>query len=351
MFLFFDDEKSKKDNNRKPEGMAVTHVDDVLHAGTKHFDEKVMNPLKDSFKFGNEEECEFRYVGLNMKQSNSGITVNQNHYVENLAEPDVSRLKDLKGSDVLKEEDQTEFSSAVAKLATIAYTSRPDLCFNVKSLSSKYGKATKSDLKAVQRKIVLLKAEGCTELKYQKMGDIEDWILVGFGDAGIKSMPDKMTSVNGSVLLLCNRKTGAAAVLNWRSKKLRRKVTSSMAGECYSLVAIIGEMVYTKGVLAQIYGQRIQNIPCLAVTDCKNLYEAVHSTSLVEDMWLITDIAAIKEAIETGEVTEIQRVPSERMLANCLTKNGASGEELLKVMRSGRYTLPPGWLQNWDKKI
>ena len=94
------------------------------------------------------------------------------------------------------------------------------------------------DLKAVQRKIVLLKAEGCTELKYQKMGDIKDWILVGFGDAGIKSMPDKMTSVNGSVLLLCNRKTGAAAVLNWRSKKLRRKVTSSMAGECYSLIAM-----------------------------------------------------------------------------------------------------------------
>ena len=68
-------------------------------------------------------------------------------------------------------------------------------------------------------------------------------------------------------------------------------------------------------------------------------------------MWLITDIAAIKEAIETGEVTEIQRVPSERMLANCLTKNGASGEELLKVMRTGRYTVPPGWLQNVEKKI
>ena len=59
----------------------------------------------------------------------------------------------------------------------------------------------------------------------------------------------------------------------------------------------------------------------------------------------------IKEAVETGEVTEIQRVPSERMLANCLTKNGASGEELLKVMRTGRYTLPQGWLQNWDRNI
>ena len=79
--------------------------------------------------------------------------------------------------------------------------------------------------------------------------------------------------------------------------------------------------------------------------------KAAHSTSLVEDMWLITDIAAIKEAIETGEVTEVQRVPSERMLANCLTKNGASGEELLEVMRTGNYTIPAGWLQNCERRI
>ena len=63
------------------------------------------------------------------------------------------------------------------------------------------------------------------------MGNIDDWVLVGHGDAGIKSMPDKMTSVGGGVLLLCNRKTGAATALSWRSKKLRRKVTSSLAGE------------------------------------------------------------------------------------------------------------------------
>ena len=83
----------------------------------------------------------------------------------------------------------------------------------------------------------------------------------------------------------------------------------------------------------------------MVVTDCKNLYEAIHSTSLVDDMWLITDIAAIKEAVENGEVTEVQRVPSERMLANCLTKSGASGAELMEVLRTGRYSLPTSWLE------
>ena len=88
----------------------------------------------------------------------------------------------------------------------------------------------------------------------------------------------------------------------------------------------------------------MQSIPTIVVTDCKNLEEAVHSSSLVEDRWLITDIAAIKEALETKEVTEIRRVPSEKMIANCLTKAGASGAELMTILRTGRYEIPEEWL-------
>ena len=48
-------------------------------------------------------------------------------------------------------------------------------------------------------------------------------------------MPDKMISVGGSVLMLCNTSDDSAIVLSWRSKILKRKVTSSLAGECYAL--------------------------------------------------------------------------------------------------------------------
>ena len=344
MFLYFKEGVNRDDFEKNPLGMAVTHVDDVLHTGEEQFDNKIMNPLKEAFKFGTEEEGEFRYCGLNMKQSNDAIEVDQNHYIANLQEPDMDILGNINNNDVLNEVGQTEFRSSVAKLSTIAYTSRPDLCFEVKSLSSKYGKAKKTDIRAVKRKIVLLKSEEESEMRYPKMGEISDWVLVGFGDAGIKSMPDKMTSISGQVILLCNRRTGATAVLNWRSKKLRRKVTSSLAGECYAMIAVIGELVYTMAVLSQIYGQRVKDIPTIVVTDCKNLEESVHSSSLVEDRWLITDIAAIKEALERKEITEIQRVPSERMIANCLTKAGASGKELLTILRTGKFHIPEGWL-------
>ena len=214
MFIYFE-ETNKSEFSRKPAGIAVTHVDDILHSGNEEFNKKVMKPLKRSFKFGSEEEGQFRYVGLNMKQTESDITVDQRHYVLNMKEPDLSNLSHLQSSDILDDYGQTEFRSAVAKLATVAYTSRPDYCFEVKSLSCKYGKAKKSDLRAVARKIVLLKAEEPMQLKYPDMGNVEDWILLGFGDAGIRSMTDKVTSVGGKIILLCNRKTGNAAALNW----------------------------------------------------------------------------------------------------------------------------------------
>ena len=121
---------------------------------------------------------------------------------------------------------------------------------------------------------------------------------------------------------------------------LKRKVISSLAGEALAMAGTIGEIVYTKAILSQILGRRMDQVPVIIVTDSKNLEEAVHSTKLVEDPWLIPDIAIIKEAMEQGTVAEVKRVSSEEMLANCLTKQGASAEGLLTVMMKGEYTIP-----------
>ena len=127
------------------------------------------------------------------------------------------------------------------------------------------------------------------------------------------------------------------------SKQLKRKVISSLAGEALAMTGTIGEIVYTKAILVQIFGKRIRDVPVIVVTDSKNLDEAVHSTSLVDDPWLIPDIAIIKEALEDGTVTAVRRVSSEEMLANCLTKIGASSEGLMTVLKTGKYSLPGGW--------
>ena len=177
---------------------------------------------------------------------------------------------------------------------------------------------------------------------YPNLGDLTEWVILGHGDAGIKSMPDKLTSVGGQVIMVVNKETNKSCVLGWRSRKLKRKVISSLAGEALAMAGTIGEIVYTKSILSQIFGKRISEVPVIIITDSKNLEEVVRSTSLVDDPWLIPDIAIIKEAVEDGTVTAVRRVSSEEMLANCLTKQGASAEGLMKVMRSGKYELPGG---------
>jgi hypothetical protein len=66
MYLTF----SHINNKRHIEGILLSHVDDLLHGGTDKFNKKVMEPVKSSFEFSEEESEQFRYVGMNMVQNN-----------------------------------------------------------------------------------------------------------------------------------------------------------------------------------------------------------------------------------------------------------------------------------------
>ena len=70
-----------------------------------------------------------------------------------------------------------------------------------------------------------------------------------------------------------------------------------MAGEALAMNDTIGEVVYNKAVLKQIFGAQIDSRPVIITTDSNNLYKAVYSTSLVDDGRLVPDIAVIKEAL------------------------------------------------------
>ena len=143
--------------------------------------------------------------------------------------------------------------------------------------------------------------------------------------------------------MMMNMRSEKTCILSWRSKKIKRKVSSSLAGETLAMVETIGEVVYTRAVLEQVYGGRMRQLPAIIFTDSNNLYKSIYSTKLVNDPWLIPDVAAVKEALEEKVVTEVRLVPGDQMLANCLTKAGASGDSLLKVLRTGIYRMPGGW--------
>merc|ERR1711954_146071 len=109
---------------------------------------------------------------------------------------------------------------------------------------------------------------------YPDLGSIEEWVLVGFADAALHSMPDKVGSVGGQVLILANKVTERACVLGWRSKQLQRVVHSSLGAEAFSLLELFGDLHYAKMIMKQMFGEEVDKLDCIAITDSRNLYQA-----------------------------------------------------------------------------
>ena len=164
----------------------------------------------------------------------------------------------------------------IAKLNTVGYQSRPDIVFETKLARRRL---TIDDAQRKMRKIKLFSSK----IRYPKLGKLKELVLIGHGEAGVKSHPDKTRSVGGHVTMLCNTKTYATCVLNWKSKKIRRVVNSFLAGEALATTDTIGELVYQKAVLKFIFGDELSDIPVIVDPDSQNLYMAVQGSSLVED--------------------------------------------------------------------
>ncbi len=76
-------------------------------------------------------------------------------------------------------------------------------------------------------------------------------------------------------------------------------------------------------------------LPVYAKVDNKDLVEAIYSTKMVKDKRLRIELASIKEIIGDGLVEAVSWIESENQLADCMTKQGASGERLLSILQSG----------------
>ena len=102
-------------------------------------------------------------------------------------------------------------------------------------------------------------------------------------------------------------------------------------------------MFYVRQILKQMFGSKGDNIPGIALTDNQDLYSCVHNLKACEDKRLLADIINIKQSIvDDKTINELRYVPKEIMVADCLTKTGKLGEDLLQIVRTGVYNIPGG---------
>ena len=187
-------------------GLILTHVDDLLHgSGDEEFEKSVMIPLRERFLFGKEEDSVFKYTGMQVVKNGDFIFIDQDHYIESLEIPSIHDISDLNCDDLLDEEYQHKFRSITGQIGWIANTSRPDLCYDKIILSTKVGKATVKDFKQAIKMMRKIKSES-TVMKFPNLGPVDEWTLTGYGDAGYKSFPDKISSCEGQLVMVSNKR-------------------------------------------------------------------------------------------------------------------------------------------------
>ena len=238
------------------------------------------------------------------------------------------------GSDLLDDVGQSEYRSLLGRIGWLSSHTRPDLIFDHICFSTKLGKATADDYVDVI-KVAKKMVAASSQIKFPALGDISKWVVEAYGDAGFRTLPDNVSSCGGQVVLIHDIESNKVCTISWKGRKLKRVVTSSTAGETLAIKDVVSEVIFLKALLSELCGPAVNDIPVNLYTDSRNLVNAVNSTSMVDDPRLRLEVASLKESLEKGEVTSLIHIPGKNMLANCMTKKGASAKDLLQVIRSG----------------
>lgn len=326
----------KFDSSGELVGLLVSHIDDFLHAGEGVFDTEVMAGLRNRFLAGKLEEDHFTYIGFTVKRDKLGILLDQNKYVEDIHLENISPGRSAQKCDNLNERERTQYRSIAGCINWVVRGTRPDAAFEFLDISTKFNRAKVEDLVQAVKVVKKIKGENSAIL-FPDLGIVQGWRILIFTDAAHANLCDGVSSSMAFVVFLMGEK--GCCPLSWRANKIHRVVRSTLAAEALSLQEGIEEAVYIKSMLQEVLGNAKTELPIVAYVDNKSVVEAIYSTKMVDDRRLRIDIAAIKQYLVRREVDAVRWVPGDDQLANCLTKKGASGKQLLCIFQTGKMSL------------
>ena len=158
-----------------------------------------------------------------------------------------------------------------------------------------------------------------------------------YTDASFANQDQGIRSTAGRVVILENPKEGKVNVVSWKTKKISRVCRSVKSAETRALEDGIDDAVNTARIIKEVYDGKINlrdpaQIPVLAYTDSKSLWDSLHSTRQCEEKLIRNSICGMKELLEQGVVKKVNWVSTKDQIADCMTKRNMKAEWLMKVV-------------------
>jgi hypothetical protein len=260
------------------------------------------------------------YLGIEVKQTDEGITLCQSGYASRILEkmgmancnpthiPMEPRLKLSKES---KSEpvDSTEYKSVVGSLTYLLHT-RPDLNFSVGYVSRYLEKPTKEHMMAVKHILRYLKGTVNLGCSYKRFAS--EPTLMGYSDSDHACDVDDRKSTSGVLFYFGN------CPVSWVSQKQRIVAQSSCEAEYVAAAAAASQGVWLARLLEELLGERsakfrvrIDNQSAISLR--KNL--VFHERSRHIDV----RYHFVRNCVEDGKL-EVDHVRTNEQHADILTK-------------------------------
>ena len=350
----------KHDKFDKVETIVLIEVDDFLIASrTKEKQDELKKDLQSRFHFGKWELDTAEFIGRRIQRESNEIKLHQEKYILEKLEPmTFSKGRRSSKDSPLTEAEFKDFRSLLYRVSWVVHQTRPEAAGTVSILSSRLHSATVNDGIHLNKMIGHLRSTAGQGLRIRAFNS-KEMTFIGVSDAGgvdgevrghdRDGLPEDPVQgawmVMTSSLLPAHDKKIPVSVLSWRSSKLKRRVTSTMASETMSLSQCIGALEWLQVFYRDLtFGdvktnnwraavspfmlvlpeecELIARQEQCSITDAKSLYDAIYKQCPAsrQDRRTALELAVIVDAMQkTG--SHIRWTPHPRMPVDVMTKS------------------------------
>ena len=335
-------------------GILGVHVDDLALGGSGELFQKSIDQLRQRFPFRKWRVRSGEFCGAMYSQDQDGtIHMNMKTSAEKIRPANITKNMN---SEALLEPHQVKVLRAInGSLNWLASQSRPDLSVQT-SLSQQCFPCPKvKHLR--QANNIVRRARQFSDLNITfKPIPVQNLTVVCHSDAAFANVGDHTQA--GFVIAFTDKALNDSVMSHWnpvvwRSFKLSRAVSSTLAAEAQSMAVATGTVEWLSLIVSELlegpFDLRscrnvMQKRPPIVITDCKSLYDHLNSPSsptAVEDRRTSIDITIIRESLKACAMT-VRWVPTNRMLADGLTKDAGDPIDLLRsCIRTSSYQVSP----------
>ena len=362
--------------------MVLIEVDDINIGCVKAYQEELRAAMEKRFVFGKWEHGEADFAGRHVKVLSDKVILSQEKYIlEKIMPLKVAKGRLSNKSALLQEDEFEHYRSLLYKIDWVAHQTRPEAAGVVSILSSRLKRASIHDLTCLNKLAVHLRNTAQQALTLHKF-DNDQMIFIAASDAGgVDSLPvseetGKVSdTVQGAWVIMASDRMPSAShrarvsILSWRSAKLKRRVSSTLAGEALSFSQALGEMEWLQVMFRDIVFNDVcrkdwrqtlmpfigvlrdecelqERLGQCSITDAKSLFDTVQKGNPTsrQDRRTSVELAIISEAMSQAKGV-LRWSPHPKMIADTLTKDdiARSNGALEEVLRTGRLSL-------WDEQ-